>query len=285
VGDSIRFAKAGEGYFSPDCKTIVYQAIRPEYPFYQIYSQPLDGGKPKLISTGVGRTTCAYFTPDGKRILFASAHLNPNLAELEEQERERLEAQRKSGRRGHYAWPFDPYMDIWVSDLDGRILTRLTSEPGYDAEGAYSRDGKKIAYCHVHESPRGGDDGPSPNPEIYVMNADGSDKRRITNAPGYDGGPFISPDGNWIVFRTDRKKENYLQIHVIGIDGKNEVVVTDEPTRVNWAPYWHPTKPYVIWTSADHSNPMARPNYDLRLMRYEVTEGKFVPGEIIRITD
>src|SRR5215207_487308 len=66
--------KAGEGYFSPDGKQIIYQAEPQDYPFYQIFTQSLSGGKPKLVSTGRGRTTCAYFSPDGKKILFASSH-------------------------------------------------------------------------------------------------------------------------------------------------------------------------------------------------------------------
>lgn len=70
---------------------------------------------------------------------------------------------------------------------------------------------------------------------------------------------------------------------MIGIDGENEVALTDNE-GVNWGPYWHPTKPYIIWSGADHSNPRARPNYDLWLMRYEVTDGKFEGKEVTRIT-
>ena len=91
------FEKAGEGYFSPDGKTIVFQAIRREYPFYQIYTQPLEGGTPKLISTGRGMTTCSYFSPDGKQILFASSHLSPDLAAIETKERQLQEEEKKSG--------------------------------------------------------------------------------------------------------------------------------------------------------------------------------------------
>jgi Tol biopolymer transport system component len=116
------------------------------------------------------------------------------------------------------------------------------------------------------------------------MNADGTNVRQLTNSPGYDGGPFISPDGQWVVFRSDRKKEGYLQIYVIGIDGQNERALTDNE-GVNWAPYWHPTKPYIIWTGADHSNPDVRPNYDLWLMKYDTTDGKIGPGPITRVTD
>src|SRR5882672_5966038 len=132
------FVKAGEGYFSPDGKQIVYQAQPLDYPFYQIYTQPLASGRPKRISTGRGRTTCSYFSPDGQRILFASSHLDPKLDETEAAERKQQEEDKKAGVRRRYKWDFDPYTDIFEADLDGRILRRLTDTPGYDAEGAYS---------------------------------------------------------------------------------------------------------------------------------------------------
>ncbi len=268
------FERAGEGYFSPDARTIVYQAYPAGYPFYQIYTQPLAGGKPKLISTGRGRTTCSYFSPDGKRLLFASSHLDPRLEQTEADAKRQSEEDKKSGKRRRYQWDFDPFMDIFEGDLDGKNLRRLTDTKGYDAEGAYSQDGKLIAFC----SDRDGD------ADIYVMNVDGSETRQLTNSPGYDGGPFISPNGQWIVFRSDRKKAEYLQIYVIGIDGQNETALTDT-NGVNWGPYWHPTQPFLIWSGADHSDPNARPNYDLWLARYEVNGGRFQLGESQRVTD
>ncbi|MBI2823203.1 MAG: PD40 domain-containing protein [Planctomycetia bacterium] len=269
------FVRAGEGYFSPDGRTIVYQAVPKDYPFYQIYTQSLAGGEPRRVSTGRGRTTCSYFSPDGKKLLFASSHLDPQLGQTEEAERQQQADDARTGRRRRYEWNFDPHMDIFESDLAGKHLRRLTDSPGYDAEGAYSPDGREIAFC----STRDGD------PDIYVMNADGTNVRQLTNAPGYDGGPFISPDGRWVVFRSDRDKEGFLQIYVIGIDGKNETPLTNNPASVNWAPYWHPTKPYIIWTGADHSDPEARPNYDLWLMKYDMKDGRIMPGPIRRVTD
>jgi TolB protein len=268
------FVKAGEGYFSPDGGTIIYQAVPQDYPFYQIYKQTLPEGQPQRISTGRGRTTCSCFSPDGKRLIFASSHLDPALSQTEDEERRRQAEDAKNGTHRRYQWDFDPYMDIFEADLDGKILRQLTNTKGYDAEGAYSPDGKRIAFC----SDRDGD------PDVYLMNSDGTDVRQLTNAQGYDGGPFISPDGKWVVYRSDRQKEGFLQIHVIGIDGRSDVALTDN-VGVNWAPYWHPTQPYIIWTGADHSDPKARPNYDLWLMRYELREGKIAPGPITRITD
>lgn len=271
--------RAGEGYFSPDGRTIIYQAVPRDYPFYQIFTQRLDAegdaARPTLVSTGRGRTTCAYFAPSGKKIIFASSHLDPQLAKTEADERRQQEEDRQKGIRRRYSWVFDPWSDIFEADPDGKNLKQLTTAKGYDAEGAYSPDGKLIVFC----SDRDGD------PDLYVMNADGSGVRQLTDAPGYDGGPFFSPDGKWIVFRSDRREKERLQIYVIGVDGKNETALTTDLNYVNWAPYWHPNRPYIIWGGADHSKPDARPNYDLWLMEFRRTDGRLAPGPITRITD
>ena len=268
------FVKAGEGYFSPDATQIIYQAITKDYPFYQIYTQPLAGGRPRMLSTGRGRTTCSYFSLDGKRIMYSSSHTDPQMTETEQAEIKQQAEDRKNGVRRRYSWPFDPHTDMYVADLDGNILKRLTTADGYDAEGAYSSDGKWIAFC----STRDGD------PDLYIMKSNGRKVRQLTNAKGYDGGPFISPCGKWVIFRSDRKEEHMLQIYVIGVDGKNERALTDT-TGVNWGPYWHPNKPYLIWSGADHSTG-GRPNYDLWLAKYSISDsGEFAIEEPLRVTD
>ena len=235
--------------------------------------QKLGENKPRLLSTGRGRTTCSYFSPDGKKILFASAHTNPNLEADEAKER----AEQKAGGHRHYAWNFDEYMDIYVVNADGSGgMTRLTDTPGYDAEGSYSADGKQIVFT----STRDGD------PDIYIMDADGSNVRQLTNVPGYDGGPFFSPDQKWVIFRSDRDKKDMLQLYAISVDGKHEVQLTDNLDHVNWAPYFHPSGKYIIWGGADYSQGPQAPGaaFQLYTMEIETTDDTFKGGEVKQIT-
>jgi Tol biopolymer transport system component len=271
--------KAGEGYFAPDARSICYQGIPQGYPFYQIYVQPFDAAAPAVaaprrISTGRGRTTCCWFSPDSGRVLFASSHLDPALEQTEAAARAQAEEDARTGRRRRYQWDFDPEMEIFSASLSSGELVRLTHSPGYDAECSYSPDGSRILFV----SDRDGD------PDIYVMNADGSDVRQLTNAPGYDGGPFFSPDGAWIAYRTDRLEKDMLQIHVMRADGSGDTAITSGKA-VHWAPYWHPTKPWLIWTGADHADPSQRPNYDLWMARYDASSGSFNAAAPLRLTD
>lgn len=263
--------RAGEGYFSPDGQWIIYQAYPVGYPFYQIYVQRLDEREPRRISTGRGRTTCSYFSPDGKQILFASSHTDPDLAATEAKAREEA----AKGGRPRYQWDFDPHMDIYVANLDGTGLQRLTDAPGYDAEGSYSADGKRLVFT----STRDGD------PDLYVMDADGSHVRQLTNAPGYDGGPFFSPDAKWIIFRSDREKKDMLQLYAISADGKQEVRLTDDLNTVNWGPYFHPSGKYLIWSRADYSRGPMSANFDLWTMEIESDDTHFRGGKVGRITE
>jgi len=261
--------RAGEGYFSPDGKRIVYQAFPIGYPFYQIYVQDLEAGQPRLVSTGRGRTTCSYFSPDGKKILFASSHADPQIEETEFKAREEAA---KGGRR-RYQWDFDPYMDIYTIGIDGKGLKRLTDAPGYDAEGSYSSDGKQIVFT----SSRDGD------PDIYIMDADGENVRQLTNTQGYDGGPFFSPDDRWVIFRSDRQKEHMLQIFAISVDGKTEVQLTNNLEHVNWCPFFHPSGKYFIWAGADYSS--GRGTFHLFTMELTYPKGKLTGGKVTQITD
>jgi Tol biopolymer transport system component len=249
------FVRAGEGYFSPDGKQIIFQAEEKDTgnPFYQIFVLDLATGRYRRVSPGIGKTTCSYFRPDGKKIIFASSHLDPDAKKKQEAEYERRKADERAGVHRRYQWDFDDHMDIFEANPDGTGLKRLTHAKGYDAEGSYSADGKHIVFCSNRDG----------NLELYIMDADGQHVRQLTHTPGcYNGGPFFSPDGKRVIFRSDRKKKDFLQIYVINSDGTGERALTDNE-GVNWGPYWYPDGKHIVYAAADHSNPTVRPNYDL----------------------
>jgi Tol biopolymer transport system component len=239
------FARAGEGYFRPDGKAIIFQAARPGEDDYQIYTlDPAAGAQPLLVSTGKGKCTCAYYHPDGQSILYASTHL----------EAASTGAKPKGpaySRTERYRWDFDPAMDIFRADLGGGNLVRLTDTPGYDAEGSYSADGKSIIFTSFRDG----------DAEIYIMNADGTHPRRITQSPGYDGGPFFAPDGTRIIYRSDRKQNDLLQIYINNPAGTAERALTANDA-VNWGPFFYPDSRHIVYSTSIHGHQ----NYEIYWM-------------------
>src|SRR5687767_11644608 len=127
---TVAFVRAGEGYFSPDGKKIIFQAEEKDTgnPFYQIFVQDLDTGSFRRISPGVGRTTCAYFRPDGKKVIFASSHTDPEAKKHQAEEYKRRAEEAAKGGRPRYRWDFDPHMKIYEADPDGENLKCLTPD-------------------------------------------------------------------------------------------------------------------------------------------------------------
>lgn len=233
---SMGFEKAGEAYFSPDGKTIIFQAVPQGQTLYQIYTMDLEEGIPVMVSTGKGACTCAYFRPDGQKIIFASSHADPDL------EGNTQAGESPSG--GKYKWDFTPYMNIYEANPDGTCLKALTNGPAYHAECAYSSDGTRIVFASNQTG----------SMNIFTMNADGSDVQQVTQTDHcYNGGPFFSPDGKRIIFRADRERPDFLQIYVIDSDGSNERQLTFNDA-VNWAPYWHPNGKIVAFATSLHGH-------------------------------
>jgi Tol biopolymer transport system component len=246
--------RAGEGYFSPDGKVLVFQSEREDgNPFYQIYRLDMETGDTRRVSPGVGKTTCAFVRPGSGEIEFASTHLDPRSEELQRAELEL----RASGKERRYAWDYDPAMDIFVAPADGGEPRRLTDAEGYDAEGSYSPDGEWIVFSSMrgaydHELSAEDEARLETNPsyfsEIYIMRADGSDQRRLTDVPGYDGGPFFFPDGSRIIWRRFDEDGLTADIYSMKPDGTDVHRLTDFGS-MSWAPYVHPSGEYVFFAS------------------------------------
>jgi len=246
--------RAGEGYWSPDGKRLVLQSERePGNPFYQMYVMDLTSGDTTRISPGIGKTTCAFFRPGSDEILFASTHHDPKSKQYQDDEL----AFRASGKERRYAWDYDPEMEIYAYHEGTKALTRLTSVKGYDAEAGYSPDGQwivfsstRLAYDHAltpAETKQLATD-PSWFAEIYVMKADGSGQRRLTTTPGYDGGPFFTPDGKKILWRRFDEQGLIADVWTMNPDGTDAKQITNFKA-MSWAPYMHASGEYILFAS------------------------------------
>lgn len=237
-------ADNAEAYWSYDGKWIVFQRTAPKDGVHcdQIFigKVPKKGEKftYKMVSNGNGRTTCAFFTKDNQHIIYASTHETADTCPP-------LPDRSKYGNK--YIWPVYEGYDIYLSDLNGKIIKKLTDTPGYDAEGTLSPDGTKMIFTSM----RNGD------LDLYVMDLKTGNTKQITNTLGYDGGAWFSADGKKIVWRASRPKteeeikeykdllkENLvmptqMEVFIANADGSNAKQITSLE-QANWAPNFLP---------------------------------------------
>ena len=240
-----------EAYWSFDDKQLVFQSnhikwgVECDQMFLMNNDESFKTVIPKMLSTGKGRTTCSYFMPDNKHILYASTH-----------EANELCPETPLRVDGNYVWPIYDTYDIYVADLEGNIVSKLTDEVGYDAEATVSPKGDKIVFT----SDRSGD------LELYTMNIDGTDVKQITYDLGYDGGAFFSPDGTKLIFRASRPKSKEevveykellskglvkpteMELFICDSDGSNLKQIT-YLGNANWSPFFHPSGKKIIFSS------------------------------------
>lgn len=273
------FARAGEAYFSPDMKWIIFQASMAKDEDYSMYLAQLkwkDGqiagiDTPIRISPEGSWNSCGYFSPDGNSVIFAST-VKPVVKT----------PPAPGTPPNKYAWATPGTAEIFRADgWKGAIAALppganidlakypITHNDAYDAEDAYSPDGKWIVYG----SKLTGDG------EVWAMRNDGSNQVQLTHSPGTDGGPYFSPDGKRIVYRADRKSDGMIQVFtadltfdaagtITGIANERQLTRADDknlspdPT-INWTPYWHSDGHHIMWATTAHGHQ----NWEVYMMR------------------
>lgn len=269
LSDLVQLTRGGENaeaYWSPDGTQLVFQSTRPPFACDQIFRMPADGrspgGEPVRVSSGKGRTTCAYFTSDGRRILYSSTHHAGDACPP------------PPDRSRGYVWPVDPRFEIWSALPDGSDLKRLTENDAYDAESTVCPVDGSVIFT----STRDGD------LELYRLPANTADTAdgiggkaavtRLTHTPGYDGGAFFSNDCKKIVWRASRpapgpELEDYqgllakglvrpskLEIWVANADGSDARQVTNLGAA-SFAPSFFPSGDRILF-STNYGDPKGR---------------------------
>ena len=241
-----------EAYFSFGGDKLIFQSTRDGYPCDRIFTMNLDGTDVNMVSTGTGRTTCAYYYPNDDWIVYASTHGGS------------ADCPPTPDHSRGYVWPLYDSYDLYRARPDGSELTKLTDTQGYDAEATISPVGDRIVFTSMRDG----------DLDIYSMNLDGTDVVRLTDTVGYDGGPFYSPDGSKIVYRARHPEDpeeiadyqallteglirpSKLEIWIMDADGSNKRQITDLGAAA-FGPFFHPSGEKIIFSS-NYGDPAGR---------------------------
>lgn len=242
-----------EAYFSVDGKKIIFQSLQPGYPDEQIFTMNIDGTGRRLISTGKGRCTCSYFSPDGKWIYYSSTHAT------------QPEGQPPVDMSQGYVWMVNPNFRLYRVRTDGTGLQEVLAKSGYIAETTIAPNGKYMTWTGNFEG----------DIDIYRSDLNGKNIRKLTDTVGYDGGPFVSWDSHAIVYRRsarldtpeslkqyrDLLKQNLVRpsqmdLWIMDANGRYNRQVT-KLKGASFAPFLHPDNKRIIFSS-NHHDPKGR---------------------------
>jgi TolB protein len=255
-----------EAYFSSDGKQLIFQSKRDQLKCDQIFTMNIDGSNVKMVSNGMGRTTCSYFHKNPKKIIYASTHEGNK------------ECPPAPDFSQGYVWAVYPDFDIYEANADGSKIKKLTNTKGYDAEATVSPNGKKIVFT----SERDGD------LDLYVMDRNGKNVKRLTDEIGYDGGAFFSPDNKQIVYRRSSVKTpaeiarykdllakhlivpTVFEIWVMNADGSNKRQITNLGGG-SFAPFFTPDGKKIIFCTNYFATDPRKRNFDLALINVDGT--------------
>lgn len=255
-----------EAYFSFDEKNLIFQSTHGDYKCDQIFTMTVDGKNKKLVSTGKGRTTCSYYMPGDKRIIYSSTHAANDACPPP-----------VDFSKG-YVWKIYKEYDMYTANADGSDIKPFLPSPGYDAEPTVSPTGDKVVFTSMRDG----------DLDIYTCDIDGSNVKRLTTELGYDGGPFFSRDGKKIIYRSfhpktdeeikrykdllaqDMIEPNNFQIYVMDVDGSNKTQITKNE-YANFAPFFHPDGKRLIFCSSLNSKSARHPDFNLWMINLDGT--------------
>ena len=222
-----------EAYFSPDGTKIIFQATVPGAGCDQEYTMDLATGETKLVSSGKGRTTCGYYRyPQGDRIVYATT------------EGGGAECPPKPDMSKGYVWPIYQSFDIVEANVDGSNAKKITTTNGYDAEMTWCHRGGKMIFTSMRDG----------DLELYEMDEASGKVKRLTNAPGYDGGAFYNAECTEVVWRANHPggpaldedrallsrglvKPLHMELFLMNADGTNQRQITHNGAA-NFCPYF-----------------------------------------------
>jgi Tol biopolymer transport system component len=251
---TVRMVSTGKGattcgYFYPGDSRVLYSsthAAAPDCPpkpkrdgayrwaldDYDIYSANLDGQDTQRLTSSPGYDAEATISPDGKTIVWTSVK--------------------------------DGDLDLYTMNLDGSNVRRLTNDIGYDGGPFFSPDSKKIVYRAAHPidpsevakykellAQRLVEPGQL---EIFVMNADGSDKKQVTRTGASNFSPFFHPDGTRIIFSSNIETRGEgggrpsFHLYLVRDDGTGLERLTMEG-HFNSFPMFSPDGKRLVWVS------------------------------------
>ena len=248
-----------EAYWANSGRELILQArTTAEKDCDRIYRMSLsdDGTMPRIapVSSGKGATTCSYFMPGDKQVIYASTHLGGDACPA------------KPDKSKGYVWALYDAYDIFKADADGKNPVRLTETKGYDAEATVCAKDGSILFTSLRDG----------DIDLYRMDADGKNVRRLTNTPGYDGGAFFNADCSKIVWRASRPRPgkelddfkgllaqspplvrpSKLELYVANADGSDAQQFT-YLDAASFAPFWHPSQKRILF-STNHGDPKGR---------------------------
>ncbi len=234
-----------EAYFSPDGLAVIFNGKMDKDTTHQVYTVNIDGSNLKKINA-VGDDACSHFTPDGKHLIWTSTKDNLDM------------------HRGNYSDPKDypQGAELYMSDLDGENIVRLTNNKQYDAEVGISPNGKIILFSRQTDGMI----------DLWTMSPDGSNQKQITFTPDLqEGGAFIMEDNKTILYRAWKKSEEGqdkkdMHLFTVDVDGKNMKQISHK-SGTHWASFPAPDGEHFAYVTVFPPH-----NYEIMLRNLKTGE-------------